>query len=76
MSIRSLRGSAALLLCLGLTTAPALAEEEPVSPGTITLTAPVSVAPELNSFTDHSDEGWDYMPGEEHSVNLFLTKTF
>ena len=36
MSIRSLRGSAALLLCLGLTALPALAEEEPISLGTIT----------------------------------------
>ena len=31
---------------------------------------------ELNNLTDRSYEGWDYMPGEERSVNLFLTKTF
>ncbi|OHC43781.1 MAG: hypothetical protein A2092_11405 [Rhodobacteraceae bacterium GWE1_64_9] len=31
---------------------------------------------ELNNLTDRSYESWDYVPGEERSVNIFLTKTF
>lgn len=36
----------------------------------------IEVVLELNNLTDRSYEGWDYMPGEERSVNLFLTRTF
>lgn len=36
----------------------------------------VALTVELNNLTDRYYETWDYMPGAERSVNLFLTKTF